>query len=134
MSCWVVLEQDLGMLEHFAIEAARIIARVIELTGIAIIAGGAFLTLLFFLYRVSTGSDRSEAVANFRSSLGRAILLGLEFLVAGDIINTVAIEPTLESVAVLAGIVAIRTFLSFSLEMEIDGRFPWQRRRVAEDD
>ena len=65
----------------------------------------------------------------FRSSLGRAILLGLEFLVAADIINTVAVTPTLLSVAVLAGIVIIRTFLSFSLEVEIEGRWPWQRRK-----
>jgi uncharacterized membrane protein len=54
-------------------------------------------------------------------------LLGLEFLVAADIINTVAIEPTLDSVIVLAGIVLIRTFLSWSLEVEIEGRWPWQR-------
>lgn len=60
---------------------------------------------------------------------GAAILLGLEFLVAADIINTVAVEPTLNSVIVLAGIVLIRTFLSFSLEMEIEGRFPWQRAK-----
>ena len=59
--------------------------------------------------------------------MGRSILLCLEFLVAADIINTVAIEPTLESLAVLAGIVIIRTFLSFSLEVEIEGRWPWQR-------
>ena len=73
--------------------------------------------------------NRDEAVANFRSSLGRAILLGLEFLVAADIINTVAVTPTLLSVAVLAGIVIIRTFLSFSLEVEIEGRWPWDRRK-----
>lgn len=58
--------------------------------------------------------------------MGRAILLGLELLVAADIINTVAIDPTLESLAVLAGIVLIRTFLSLSLEVEIEGRWPWQ--------
>lgn len=75
------------------------------------------------------GAERDEAVASFRSSLGRAILLGLEFLVAADIINTVAVTPTLLSIAVLAGIVIIRTFLSFSLEVEIEGRWPWDRRR-----
>ena len=63
-----------------------------------------------------------------RSDLGRAILLGLEFLVAADIINTVAIEPTLESIAVLAAIVLVRTFLSFALEAEIEGHWPWQRQ------
>ena len=79
--------------------------------------------------RVRERRNRDKAVANFRSSLGRAILLGLEFLVAADIINTVAVTPTLLSVAVLAGIVIIRTFLSFSLEVEIEGRWPWQRRK-----
>ena len=67
---------------------------------------------------------------NTGSILGRAILLGLEFLVAGDIINTVAVDPTFRSVGVLAGIVVIRTFLSFSLEIEIQGRFPWARSQA----
>jgi uncharacterized membrane protein len=60
-----------------------------------------------------------------RQQLGRTILLGLELLVAADIIRTVAITPTVQSVVVLAGIVLIRTFLSFSLELEITGRWPW---------
>lgn len=115
------------MLENFAIQTAHIISRIIELTGIAIIAFGAFATLIVFLYSVCRREDRNRAIASFRSSLGRAILLGLEFLVAADIINTVAVEPTLNSVAVLAGIVAIRTFLSFSLDTEIEGHWPWQR-------
>jgi len=64
----------------------------------------------------------------YRQSLGRSILLGLELLVAADIVRTVAVHPTLESVAILGGIVLIRTFLSFSLEAEISGRWPWQKR------
>jgi uncharacterized membrane protein len=64
----------------------------------------------------------------YRQFLGRSILLGLELLVAADIIRTVAITPTLESVTVLAVIVLIRTFLSFSLELEITGRWPWQKQ------
>lgn len=67
-----------------------------------------------------------ESYKLFRQDIGRAILLGLEVLVAADIIRTVAVTPTLTSVAVLAGIVLIRTFLSFSLEVELEGRFPWQ--------
>ncbi len=63
----------------------------------------------------------------FRRQLGRSILLGLELLVAADIIKTVAAAPTLQSIAVLSGIVVIRTFLSFSLELEITGRWPWQK-------
>lgn len=116
------------MLESFATDIAHTTAKVVELSGIAIIAVGAFGTLLVFATRFFGGADRDTAIADFRSNLGRAILLGLEFLVAADIINTVAVTPTLQSVAVLAGIVIIRTFLSFSLEVEIEGRWPWQRR------
>ena len=117
------------MLEQSATEIAHVVAKIVELFGIAIIAFGAFGTLAVFAVRFAKGASRDEAVANFRSSLGRAILLGLEFLVAADIINTVAVTPTLLSVAVLAGIVIIRTFLSFSLEVEIEGRWPWDRRK-----
>jgi uncharacterized membrane protein len=122
------------MLEQFAVDIARSVTRIVEITGIAIIAAGAFGTLALFLYRsVRAGAFTNEAITNLRSSLGRAILLGLEFLVAADIINTVAVEPTLTSVAVLAGIVAIRTFLSFSLDTEIEGRLPWQRKTDARE-
>jgi uncharacterized membrane protein len=119
-------------IEQFAIDTAHSVSRVVELTGIAIIAGGAVTTLLIFLYRLVRRENTDTTVASFRSNLGRAILLGLEFLVAADIINTVAVTPTLLSVAVLAGIVLIRTFLSFSLEVEIEGRWPWQRGRAKE--
>jgi uncharacterized membrane protein len=82
---------------------------------------------LIFL-RQGFGSHRwNEAYECFRADLGRGILLGLEFLVAGDIIGTVAVAPTFESLGVLAVIVLIRTFLSFSLEVEIEGRWPWRR-------
>jgi uncharacterized membrane protein len=70
----------------------------------------------------------AETYSKFREQLGRSILLGLEFLVAADIIKTVAVTPTAQSVGVLAGIVLIRTFLSWSLELEITGRWPWQKR------
>lgn len=63
----------------------------------------------------------------YRQDLGRAILLGLEFLIAGDIIRTVAVAPTLQNVLVLGLIVLIRTFLSFSLQLEIEGKLPWSR-------
>ena len=117
------------MFDQYATLIAHAVAKIVELSGIAIIAVGAFGTLALFLLAFMRGANRDEAVAAFRSSLGRAILLGLEFLVAADIINTVAVTPTLLSIAVLAGIVIIRTFLSFSLEVEIEGRWPWQRRK-----
>ncbi len=64
----------------------------------------------------------------FRQNLGRAILLGLEFLIAGDIIRTVVVAPTLDNVLILGLIVIIRTFLSVALQLEIEGRWPWQGR------
>jgi len=66
-----------------------------------------------------------------RRRLGRALLLGLEFLVAADVIRSVAIAPTLEGVAVLALLVVVRTFLNWTLELELEGRWPWQRDQVT---
>ena len=104
------------------------VTRAIEITGIGIIVVGAFGSLIVFLRRLLKGQQNDKIVGDFRSDLGRAILLGLEFLVAADIVATVAIDPTVDSLIVLAGIVLIRTFLSFSLEVEIEGRWPWQRQ------
>jgi uncharacterized membrane protein len=101
----------------------------LELIGVAIIAVGAAFTLAQFLLGLFRPRDGEDALVAFRSRLGRAILLGLEFLVAADIINTVIVELSLENVASLAIIVLIRTLLSFSLEAEIEGRWPWQRKR-----
>ena len=105
------------------------LTRGVEAVGIAIILVGAAIALFGFLRQIARRTGKDAAVEAFRSNLGRAILLGLEFLVAADIINTVAIEPNLDSLAVLGGIVLIRTFLSFSLEVEIEGRWPWQQAR-----
>jgi len=121
-------------MELFAIDVARTVSRILELGGVAIIAIGALLTLAQFILQLAQKKDVPAAIADFRSTLGRAILLGLEFLIAADIISTVAVTPTLMSVAVLAGIVAIRTFLSFSLELEIEGRWPWQRKASKKRD
>ncbi len=111
----------------------RLATSAVEIVGTTIIVVGAFGTLAAFLIGLVKGAaNRATLVADFRSGLGRSILLGLEFLVAADIINTVAVEPTIESLLVLAGIVLIRTFLSFSLEVEIDGRWPWQKGRSTQ--
>jgi uncharacterized membrane protein len=107
------------------------ITRAVEITGIGIIVIGAFGALFSFMRRLLQRQAKEKIVSDFRTDLGRAILLGLEFLVAADIVHTVAIDPTLDSLAVLAGIVLIRTFLSFSLEVEIEGRWPWQRGAEA---
>ena len=78
---------------------------------------------------MARGMTFQEAYHGLRADLGRAILLGLEFLVIADIIGTVAVEPTLYNLGVLAVIVAIRTLLSFALELEVTGRWPWQKDR-----
>lgn len=100
--------------------------RGVETAGVFVILFGGIAATVWF---ASTWRTQTLGVAyqEYRRNFGRAILLGLEFLVAADIINTVAVNPTLESVGVLAAIVAIRTFLSFSLEVEIDGQWPWRR-------
>lgn len=114
------------MFNQFVTDIAFAVAKGIELIGVVIIASGALVNLAVFLPRFF-GGDREAAVASLRSNFGRSILLGLEFLIAADIIETVAVTTTLQSVVVLAVIVAVRTFLSFSLQLEIDGRWPWQR-------
>lgn len=108
-------------------------SRLLELGGIAAIVVGAVSSTLAYGWRRLAQGDRMEAFREYRSSMGRSILLGLEFLVAADIIATVAIQPTLESLAVLAGIVLVRTFLSLALEVEIDGRWPWAKNVAHED-
>ena len=97
---------------------------VVDAVGVAVIVIGAVINTAAAAARLAhheTGTYR-----RYRQQLGQTILLGLELLVAGDIIRTVAAEPTLTSVGVLAIIVLVRTFLSFSLEVELTGRWPWQ--------
>ncbi len=113
--------------------ALEAMTRAIEIGGIAIIVLGLLGASIAVLWQVMRGRPGSEAFDVYRSNLGRAILLGLEFLVAADIINTVAIEPSLQSLLILGGIVLIRTFLSFSLEVEIEGRWPWDRHKAEGD-
>ena len=100
------------------------IGEVIDAAGVAVIVFGMLITA--GAAAVGLGRRETGIYRRFRQQLGRTILLGLELLVVGDIVRTVAAEPTLTSVAVLAIIVLIRTFLSFSLEVELTGRWPWQ--------
>ncbi|MCB5273929.1 hypothetical protein BJG92_01455 [Arthrobacter sp. SO5] len=102
-----------------------------DFAGVAVMVFGAIVSIPLALrgYQVRrrpAGSEPLSVYRSYRQLLGRSILLGLELLVAADIIRTVAVTPTFESVGVLAIIVLIRTFLSFSLELEITGRWPWQ--------
>ncbi|MDH4023739.1 MAG: DUF1622 domain-containing protein [Gammaproteobacteria bacterium] len=99
---------------------------VVEAAGVLTIVIGALLAALWFPLRLRTRT-MLEAYSDFRSNVGRSIILGLEFLIAGDIIRTVTVTQTLESVGVLVVIVLIRSFLTLTLELEIEGRWPWQR-------
>ena len=103
------------------------IAKALELAGAAIIVGGIVLATLAFVRDVARSGSWQAAYPDYRSNVGRGILLGLELLVGADIIATITAPLTVESVGLLAGIVLIRTFLSFSLETEIEGCWPWQR-------
>mgnify|MGYP001314568225 CR=1 FL=1 len=104
-------------------------ARVVEMAGVAVLLLGAIVAGIAFATRMVGRVAFAAAYHDLRADLGRAILLGLELLVIADIIGTVAIEPTLQNLGVLAVIVAIRTFLSFALELEVSGHWPWQRPR-----
>ena len=108
---------------------------VIEAVGLAIDAMGVIAIVLGLIVAVGRfaaprhwGAERSYHA--FRQDIGRGILLGLEFLVAADIIRTVAVSPTLQSVLVLGLIVLIRTFLSMALQVELEGGWPWQQNRT----
>jgi uncharacterized membrane protein len=105
-------------------EVIGYVGQVVDAVGVIAIVLGGLVAVVIAVSRLRRGEP--DVYSQFRRLLGRSILLGLELLVAGDIIRTVATQPTLGNIAVLAGIVLIRTFLSFSLELEISGRWPWQ--------
>ena len=106
-------------------EAMTRVGQVIDAAGVIAIVSGVVVATVVAIVRLRRHEPHIYTL--FRRWLGRSILLGLELLVAADIIRTVATQPTLNSVAILAAIVLIRTFLSFSLELEITGRWPWQK-------
>ena len=101
----------------------------IEGTGVFIIVFGAFFATLLFVRAYMRDRSSLRAYPAYRANLGRGILLGLEFLVAADIVGTVAVAPTWNNVGVLGVIIVIRTFLSFTLEAEIHGTLPWKKNK-----
>jgi len=102
----------------------------IEILGaIVIFAGVMRVAITRGTVRFLAKLDEPGAYDNYKHQIGRSLLLGLEFLVAADLIRTVALEPTLDNVAVLGLLVLVRTFLSWSLTVEIEGRWPWQSRK-----
>lgn len=101
-----------------------IVGTVVDGAGVVVIVVGAAIATGRFVFRRQPGPLASYTL--YRQNLGRVILLGLEFLIAGDIIRTVVVSPTLANVFVLGMIVLIRTFLSITLQLELEGRWPWQ--------
>ena len=104
-------------------------ANAVEAIAVALIVGYILIATVGWLMRaLSQRRFTLEHYKSFRSTLGRAMLLGLEILVAADVVRTVALERTLRSFAALGLLVMIRTFLSWSIVLEIEGRWPWQPR------
>jgi uncharacterized membrane protein len=104
---------------------------IIELAGVAVIVLAAVVATSIYIRGGFGHGGWATGFQPFRATLGRGILLGLEFLIAADIIRTITLDSTIDSLIVLGGIVVVRTFLSLSLQVEIDGRWPWQPPRVT---
>lgn len=100
----------------------------IEVCGIIVVIIGSISSSLIFL-RSYKKLEEGIAYHTYRRQLGRSILLGLEFLIAGDIIRTVVVENTVQNVSILAFIIIMRTFLSVTLHLEVEGRWPWQSEK-----
>lgn len=122
------------MIKPWVKPTAENCAALVELVGVLLLTVLALHAIAWAIFASLRGRSRHRIWIDVRDQLARSILLGLEFLVTADIIRTVAVELTYESVFLLALIVAIRTFLSFAMEVELTGRWPWQGARdsVAE--
>jgi uncharacterized membrane protein len=106
------------------------VVKVFEIAGVAVLAIGSALALVGGGLLVARG-ERTVAYASVRQNVGRSILLGLEILIIADIVKTITIDTTLESAVILGIIVLVRTFLSFSIEIELEGTPPWRRRSAS---
>jgi uncharacterized membrane protein len=107
------------------------VSKVIDGAGVLVIVVGLLVATGVFVFALNDRARAPVAYRVYRQQVGKAILLGLEFLVAGDIIRTVAVAPTFAGVGVLAILVGVRTFLSFTLDVELSGTWPWQSRPHA---
>ncbi len=114
-------------------EIARMVAEWIEILAVIVIGVAVVASMLSGLI-VRFRSDGAAAFKTFKRYIARGLLIGLDLLIAADIIKTVTLEATLENVVILGLLVLIRTFLSWTLELEIDGRWPWQPRSGPADD
>ena len=110
------------------------VVKVVETVGTGIMVVGGLGAFLAFLRDAATDARRAGSYGRLRRNLGRCILLGLEVLIVADIVRTVVVDQTFQSVTVLGIIVLIRILLSFSLDVEIDGVWPWNRLRESRND
>jgi uncharacterized membrane protein len=115
-------------------ETVHDVVRVVEAVGASIMVFGGLVVFAIYVPRMLSPAKRAGSYEALRRQLGRCILLGLEVLIVADIVLTIIVEQTIESVVVLGVIVLVRTFLSFSLEVEMDGMWPWNRWRRADPD
>lgn len=109
----------------------QVLGEVLDLFGVLVIVCGVIFSTAIFIKDWLFNVEGKQAYQWYRQNLGRVILLGLEFLVAGDIIRSVAGTPTFTSVGILAIIVLIRSFLSINFEMEVEGHWPWNKGKAA---
>ncbi|HPE75224.1 MAG TPA: DUF1622 domain-containing protein [Draconibacterium sp.] len=103
------------------------VAKTVEVIGVLTILFGILYSFLKYLFLI--GKSPNFGFIELRQYLGKSILLGLEILIAADIMATIVTEPTLQSVSILGLIIIIRTFLSLSLQVELEGKFPWQKKK-----
>ena len=108
------------------------VVRGFEVVGVAVLVVGSVLAFARFAVELVRG-PAERAYEGVRQTVGRAILLGLEILIIADIVQTITIDPTLESAITLGIVVLVRTFLSFSLEIELEGVVPWRRGAAKND-
>ena len=119
-------------MEHAVLQLIEVGSLVIELLAVGlIIVWVLYSSARYFYYLASRKQSSAESYVQYKHSLGKALLLGLEILVAADVVRTVALEPTLENIAGLGLLVLVRTFLSWSLVVEMEGRWPWQPKATS---
>ncbi len=108
-------------------DSIQFVGKSVDVLGVAVVVAGIVFATVVLARRWLTNGDHGDLYREYRQTIGKAILLGLEFLVAADIIRTVAVSPSFKGAGVLAIIVLIRTFLSMALQLELEGRWPWER-------
>ena len=119
-------------MEHQLIEIIKLAGYLLEAFGVLVVIIGSCIATWNFL-RTHKHLSENQAYRRYRQNLGRSIILGLEFLIAGDIIRTIVVPESLENVAILALIVLIRTFLGITLHLEVEGRWPWEKETPPAD-